>query len=353
MKTERPGFTLIELLVVIAIIAVLIALLLPAVQSAREAARRAQCTNNLKQIGLALHNYESSIGSLPWGSGTGANWGDWSCQTMLLARMEQSSLYNAINFADLIAAGIAGRGGAKPGEPTNTTATYSKIAGFLCPSDIERLPNAEGHTNYVDNNGSSPDSVHIVGANNGPFIGGDPNVQPLVPARVKKFAEITDGLSNTAAFSERVMGTNATATRDLMKPSASVFDVGMPTVFNTPQAYYITCKQANPLTTPLKTSQGFDGAGRTWHIGWSNYTRYTHVMTPNGPACGYSRAFQGKSGAGIGMEGAFTATSRHPGGVNVAFCDGSVRFVKESINQATWWALGTIGGGEVISADSY
>jgi prepilin-type N-terminal cleavage/methylation domain-containing protein len=97
-QSRQCGFTLIELLVVIAIIAVLIALLLPAVQAAREAARRAQCTNNLKQIGLALHNYESAVGALPWGQCYG-NFNDWAAQVMLLPYLEQSPLFNALNFA--------------------------------------------------------------------------------------------------------------------------------------------------------------------------------------------------------------------------------------------------------------
>jgi prepilin-type processing-associated H-X9-DG protein len=310
-----------------------------------------QCLNNLKQIGIALHNYQSSVGSLPWGSGTGQNWGDWSCQTMVLSQMEQSSLYNAINFTDLMAMGLTG-GAAQPGYLGNTTATYSKINAFVCPSDSDRLTNAEGHTNYFDNNGSSPDSVHIIGSSAGPFIGGDPNIQPLVPPRVRDFGAITDGLSNTAAFSERVKGIGTKNQLDPIKPSSAVYDVGIPTVSNTPFAYYESCKKATPATK-LKTSQGFDGAGRTWHMSWVNYTRYTHVMTPNGPSCGYAKNYLGKQGAGIGMEGAFTAGSRHPGGVNVLFCDGSVKFVKEGIAPVTWWALGTMAGGEVVSADSF
>src|SRR5271166_4420587 len=156
--SERPsvprparGFTLIELLVVIAIIAVLIALLLPAVQAAREAARRGQCTNNLKQIALAMHNYEQAIGSLPNGH-YGTGWNDWSCLVMLLPYMEQGNLYNAINFTnpDGYAAG--------PGDALNNTIDLAHLTGLICPSDIDRISNRYGHQNYCGNAGSAPEA---------------------------------------------------------------------------------------------------------------------------------------------------------------------------------------------------
>jgi len=146
----RGGFTLIELLVVIAIIAVLIALLLPAVQSAREAARRAQCVNNLKQIGLALHNYHSAVNSLPWGDGPW--WIEWSpIRSCCLHRA--GAIYNAINFVDTQP---FGQGSMVINHPANTTAVYQVISGFLCPSDQDRLTDPNGHNNYVANSGSAP-----------------------------------------------------------------------------------------------------------------------------------------------------------------------------------------------------
>ena len=159
-RTKRRGFTLIELLVVIAIIAVLIALLLPAVQAAREAARRAQCTNNLKQIGLALHNYESSVSSLPWGEGPGG-WNDWSAQVMLTPYMEQSPLFNAINFANT---GNA----VSPSGPQNITVLRINVSTLQCPSDLDRLTNVEGHNNYMSSFGSIPTTYYTTPTFTGP-----------------------------------------------------------------------------------------------------------------------------------------------------------------------------------------
>src|SRR4051794_33258810 len=150
MRHAPRAFTLIELLVVIAIIAVLIALLLPAVQSAREAARRSQCVNNLKQFGLAIHNYESAAGGLPWGHGY-FGWDDWSAHALLLPSLEQTARYNAINFAS--------RGGAAtPGNALNLTVQKTTVTLFLCPSDIDRLTTAYGKTNYCANSGNNPNS---------------------------------------------------------------------------------------------------------------------------------------------------------------------------------------------------
>src|SRR5689334_9546825 len=179
---HRRAFTLIELLVVIAIIAVLIALLLPAVQAAREAARRAQCVNNLKQIGLALHNYQQAVSSMPNGH-YGTGWNDWSCLVMLLPYMEQTPLFNTINFANT---GDA----ADPGDVLNNTAMLAKINVLLCPSDMDRLTNQYGHHNYCGNSGSAPESIfdnNLHGACNGCFSSTN-------NCRVVDFRDITDGL---------------------------------------------------------------------------------------------------------------------------------------------------------------
>ena len=208
MRSPRPhsprGFTLIELLVVIAIIAVLISLLLPAVQSAREAARRIQCVNNLKQIGLGLHNYHESRGSLP-GADMVFNVTELSALTQILPMLEQTSVYNSINFSfsyqDL----------------PNTTAMYTVVSSFVCPSDkSDPLPALGGQTNYMADMGSGIVWQAPIGPNmgmpapNGVFHGDSATT----------FAAITDGLSNTAFFSERVMadGNNA-----IVSPKSDVF----------------------------------------------------------------------------------------------------------------------------------
>ena len=352
---KRPAFTLIELLVVIAIIAVLIALLLPAVQAAREAARRAQCVNNLKQIGIAVHNYHSVVNSLPPGQLEGNDWMDYSAHVYLLPYLEQAALYNAINFADVFEAPFSMNQGAYWKSTWNATAWTTKLNVFLCPSDIDRLTNPHGHNNYVGCSGSSPDSTAVRGPFNGPFIAsstgkGYGQQNGNTAAQVFSFTDITDGLSNTACFSEKVKGLTDNSVRDTVKPISSVFDVPTVTHPSIPQDYYQRCRAINPLTNALETGQGFttdpNGVGCLWHSGYPPQTRYTHVMPPNTWSCDY-----GTGGAGI--RGAHTASSRHPGGVNVLMCDGSVRFVKDTVDVATWWAVGTKANNEVVSADSY
>jgi prepilin-type N-terminal cleavage/methylation domain-containing protein/prepilin-type processing-associated H-X9-DG protein len=355
---KRRGFTLIELLVVIAIIAVLIALLLPAVQSAREAARRAQCVNNLKQLGLAMHNYHSSINSLPWGDGPW--WIEWSAHTLLLPYIEQGPIYNAINFSN---------GFFLPGSPSfvlnypvNTTAVYSVINGFNCPSDTDRLTDPNGHNNYMANSGSAPNCDYggIAGTPAwsepaaGPFIFSDSGIFSGLTfgGSSINIAAITDGTSNTAAFSERVkaIGNNFTGTSAPFDPGTPTASLATPpavptNVENTAQPYYQVCI----VTPPVPVNGNQDAAnfmddnisGAMWVSGQPALTRYIHVMPPNTWSC--------RSGLQI----AHVANSRHPGGVNVAFCDGSVKFIKASIGLPTWWALGSRCGGEVISSDQY
>jgi prepilin-type N-terminal cleavage/methylation domain-containing protein/prepilin-type processing-associated H-X9-DG protein len=329
------GFTLIELLVVIAIIAVLIALLLPAVQAAREAARRAQCVNNLKQIGLAMHNYHQAAGSLPWGQGP-FGWNDWSAHTFLLPYMEQSPLYNTINFAN-------GINSACPSCSTNginNTSQRTTVNAFLCPSDGDKLGNVEGHVNYAGCDGSL--SVFF------PINNVQPNgfFTPCPDTRVVTFADCTDGLSNTAAFSEKVKGMesgNNDGHRDQKSPTSSISLMTQPTVLNTPNEAYNSCKLLDPRNAAV-TLEGTMTMGRYWFSGHPTQGRYNQVMTPNTWSCGWN----GDNGGGT-----HCASSRHSGGVNVLMGDGSVKFIKNSIAPATWWAVGTKDGAEVISSDAY
>jgi prepilin-type N-terminal cleavage/methylation domain-containing protein/prepilin-type processing-associated H-X9-DG protein len=350
-RRKRRGFTLIELLVVIAIIAVLIALLLPAVQAAREAARRAQCINNLKQIGLALHNYESSVKILPWGLGPDG-WNDWGIFPMILPGLEQSSLFNMINFANTGNAISTGNNGtttlpfAGGAGFQNTTVFLTKLTVLQCPSDTDRLTSLLGHNNYYGNAGSTPASLYNTA------VGYDGLFQYILNAQCVAFADITDGLSNTAAFSERVKGIgieNSQQVDILKNPSSSVWNVAATSVTNTPQPYYTACLAFQTTTSTGSLWGGLsavtpDAAGSQWYSGYETFSRYNHVMPPNGPSCGYGTYTGG---------GASTASSRHSGGVNVLFADGSTRFIKSTVNAQAWWALGTRAGNEVVGADQY
>jgi prepilin-type N-terminal cleavage/methylation domain-containing protein/prepilin-type processing-associated H-X9-DG protein len=385
-SSRGAGFTLIELLVVIAIIAVLIGLLLPAVQAAREAARRAQCVNNLKQLGLAMHNYENSTGSFPFGHGPYNN-NDWGAFALLLNQFEQAVVFNSINFAD------TGHAAAKP-STENATVQYLTINVLNCPTDLDRLTTGFGHASYAASFGAtpagfglkSPDGLFgaVGGSAQVPIPNGYGPDEPVV-----RIADVTDGLSNTAAFSERVKGVgngNNTA-YDPLTPSATEVAVLTPTYpgnnavqpgnpilplldpsldpnqtgsrapGQTPTQYYNALCQASGGPKTMLANQPIGGpsppwgpsgsVGGFWWIAIMPYgTTYNHVMAPNTYSC-----IDGTSGHLL--SGAWTAGSRHPGGVNLCFGDGHVQFIKQTISLPVWWALGTKAGGEVISADQY
>ena len=359
MNRRTRGFTLIELLVVIAIIAVLIALLLPAVQAAREAARRSQCVNNLKQIGLGVMNYESSIGCLPFAEvphNSGSN-NDPSCLVMLLPYIEQQPLYNACNFSR------QGPGFWNYIDASNSTVQGTKLNTFLCPSDQSRITLGSrmafglnpGNTNYQSNAGadaysfltgtSSPGGPGSTNLFSGPF----PSYCPLV-----KLASVTDGTSNTVGFSEVVTGQGAYAGGfDGSKPSSSFVNIsaaasgasGNPN----PRLDYAACNGSGGVTPTnvIGATAGDFPIGAAWWWGRSGQTRYNHVMPPNTFNCDFG------GGSSDSDDDAITAGSRHPGGVNVVMIDGHVQFIKATINIITWQALSTMAGGEILSADQY
>ena len=351
------GFTLIELLVVIAIIAVLIALLLPAVQAAREAARRSQCIGNLKQIAMALHNYHSNHNVLPPGRintyipGNGHCWGAYS---QLMPQLEQQNLYNAMNFSinpdpDFTTTSSA----------ANMTVAITVLQTLLCPSDGS-TPSVQvgggmyaGH-NFPLNVGSGYSVVQ-----NPPPAGAPPNGIFFENSAVS-FAMILDGTSQTIAISETIRS-NAGAPTGLntlsifkQDPLSGFVITGNNTAGNGPpilsDADYMTRCQTN-------SPNGFQPTrGIKWLYGAPGHSMYNHRRPPNDKRydCRGGLPHSDKSPADWqNLSLNIASRSRHPGGVNSLFCDGSIRFIKDSVNIATWQALGSRSSGEVISQDAY
>ncbi|WP_422931237.1 DUF1559 domain-containing protein [Singulisphaera sp. PoT] len=342
-RGHEIGFTLIELLVVIAIIAVLIALLLPAVQAAREAARRAQCVNNLKQIGLGMHNYESTHSSLPQGM-RGCCWGSWLIP--LLPYVEQQALFNSWNSVGNNS-GLPGYvdGDFRYAGAANITVTSTRVNAYYCPSDgnntqtagISNLGKNVTSQNYVVNFGNiTMQQGSVQGGSFVPylldnsvrvdFMGapfGDVGAPlPDIAAGggqgatngVVRFAGITDGLSNTMMVSEVLVGISG-ASLDLRGFSHWAYAANF--------SGYLTPNTSKP--------------------DWMQDQGYCNYPGSTNPPC-----IAGPNGLVI-----TAARSKHPAGVNVGFCDGSVKFVKDAVNPLTYRALASTRGGEVISSDAY
>jgi prepilin-type N-terminal cleavage/methylation domain-containing protein/prepilin-type processing-associated H-X9-DG protein len=313
----RHGFTLIELLVVIAIIAVLIALLLPAVQAARKAARRSQCVNNMKQIALGVFNYESTNTCLP-AAMKFQIWGTWA--VYILPYVEQAPLFNAWNnYGDYSATNpstLRYYGAAQ------LTVTNNRLAVYTCPSDVPSDPlDGVQSFNYAANYGNTAitSAVNTTTAPATTYLKFTYAGAPFIDMYLGSvhLGDITDGTSNTLFFGEVVQGQD--------KPGSGGYDL---------RGFIHWWEAAVIEGSLLPNTSQFD------QMQSASYCTYPFMTNP---PCTASSA----------NAYAHAARSRHPGGVNVSLGDGSVRFIKNSISIATWQALSTSKGGEVIDATSY
>jgi prepilin-type N-terminal cleavage/methylation domain-containing protein/prepilin-type processing-associated H-X9-DG protein len=339
-RSRRAGFTLIELLVVIAIIGVLIALLLPAVQAAREAARRAQCTNNLKQLGIAIHNYESVAGSLPptlviEGAGGLVSWtSSFGAHPRILPFAEQGNIFNAMNFdVDMYT-------------PLNRTSTENTISIFVCPSEGRQVfTHPQGGRMSVCNYGFCVGDWFVWGGTGTTRY----NRSAFGPNQSRRWAEFTDGMSQILLMSEG--------------KSYMPYYRDCPTLANINNPDNVPPPTADPYAVAPEYLGGcalrIEGHCE-WVESGCHHTGFTTAWPPNKRIRGgpngelFDTDLNSKREKTGGPSfAAITARSYHPGGVNSLLGDGSVRFVRSSIDGLVWRALGSVAGGEVISGDAY
>jgi prepilin-type N-terminal cleavage/methylation domain-containing protein/prepilin-type processing-associated H-X9-DG protein len=310
---RRHGFTLVELLVVITIIGILVALLLPAVQAAREAARRMQCSNNLRQIALAMHGYHTTYDILPVGA-YGCCWGTW--QVSALSYVEQEALFNIYSYR-----GMYSSWDDRYGSAINTPVTGARLGAFTCPSDVPQMDVAGsvakfnyacnfGNTGYTSETTGPVDTYGTVVFGGAPFtMSGSNTLRPLQYG----FRDITDGTSTTLMFAEVVQGVSVPPKDDFRG-----------------YTYWGWAAGFSSILSPNSSEP--DVFSTAWCIPDSNPPCVQY--TPSQPI-------------------AFGSRSRHPGGVHAAMCDGSVALVSDNIAIGVWQALSTTHGAEVIPADAY
>jgi len=334
---RRRAFTMIELLVVIAVIGLLVALLLPAVQRARESARRVQCQGKFRQLGIALHNYQTAMGVYPFGVGadgdktlatyTSLSNRRYSMHSQLLPYLELAALFDGLNFGvSPFFPDANGDPNIEDGPGPNFTAAQVRVDAFICPSDFNRMPSRPwGPVNYRSCNGSTWSAR----AGDGMF-GQSTWIGP---------ADIRDGLSNTAAMSERIRGHDDYQKVDV---TSDQFRVAAPWTEATFTEWCTDLTDAEAKALPKHYSNAT--AGLTWLEGNMSWTRYNHVLTPGHKTCVNGVTWNGT---------AMTAGSRHDRGVGLLLGDGSVRLVKETVSPPVWRALGTIAKGETVPADGF
>lgn len=318
-STQKRGFTLIELLVVIAIIAILIALLLPAVQQAREAARRTQCKNNLKQLALAAHNYADTHSSFPLQAG--ASLYGYSAQAQLLPFHEQGSLHSLINFSQPLTIGVAWN---PQVNPAIAAVAGTRISVLMCPSDsgnpmfTDSFGFAWAGGNYLVNGGSGTQLNYCSGNNDGLFWRGSS----------VKFRDITDGTSNTAFMAETLFGNRQAATTTLVDPQRQMKRVSL-------GASCVPTAEAMESTA----STNFTGnrAG-IWISSTGFHTLIQGYYPPNSKNPDFGNHGEVVSGP----------RSLHVGGAQLSLCDGSVRFVSENVNLAIFRNVFARNDGQVL-----
>jgi prepilin-type N-terminal cleavage/methylation domain-containing protein len=333
MKPAKPsGFTLIELLVVIAIIGILIAILLPAIQSARESARRSECATRLRQLGLAATTYHGIYNIFPPGRLRGSNKA-WSQHSRLLPYLELQTAYNQIDHAV---------------NPGSSPARKLHIPILICPSDLGDRMLAKiggnqvgwGRNNYKANAGSD------IGRMNS---GREQNNGIFMTDVAVTLSHITDGATRTAMFSEAIRGDGDSFS---VETPSDWFMVPNSSSTATVDGLYDACMALDPATM-IGLENQIARSGRNWVYGNYIPTRYNHVVRPNRRSCARNNGTNLDASGANDKGSATTASSRHPGGVNLCLCDASVHFVNDDVDLAAWRALGSRAGGDFVTVDDF